>query len=39
MRIHVFGASGAGCTTLGRSLAERLGLAAIDADDYKLTSW
>jgi adenylate kinase family enzyme len=33
-RIHIFGASGSGCTTLGRSLAERLGLVHLDADDY-----
>lgn len=33
-RVHVFGASGAGCTTLGRALADALGIAHLDADDY-----
>jgi adenylate kinase family enzyme len=33
-RIHVFGASGSGTTTLGRSLAERLGIPHFDTDDY-----
>jgi adenylate kinase family enzyme len=33
-RIHVFGASGSGCTTLGRALAERLGCVSLDTDDY-----
>ena len=33
-RIHVTGASGAGTTTLGRALAEALGCAHFDSDDY-----
>ena len=33
-RIHVTGASGSGCTTLGRALAERLGWVHLDTDDY-----
>jgi adenylate kinase family enzyme len=33
-RIHVFGASGSGTTTLGRALATRLGCPHFDADDY-----
>lgn len=33
-RIHVFGASGSGCTTLGRALAERLGCVNLDTDTY-----
>jgi len=33
-RIHVTGGSGSGTTTLGRALAERLGVAHLDADDY-----
>jgi adenylate kinase family enzyme len=33
-RIHVTGASGAGVTTLGRALADALGLPHHDADDY-----
>jgi adenylate kinase family enzyme len=33
-RIHVFGASGSGTTTLGRALAERYGLAHIDTDTF-----
>ena len=32
--IHLFGASGSGTTTLGRALAERLGYAHLDTDDY-----
>jgi len=32
-RIHITGAAGAGVTTLGRALAERLGLHQIDTDD------
>lgn len=32
-RIHIFGASGSGTTTLGRAVAERMGLPAFDADD------
>jgi adenylate kinase family enzyme len=34
MRIHILGAPGSGVTTLGRALAERLGCAHFDADDY-----
>ena len=33
-RIHVFGASGAGVTTLGRALADALGTPHHDTDDY-----
>ncbi len=33
-RIHIFGASGAGVTTLGRILAERLGCPQFDTDTY-----
>jgi adenylate kinase family enzyme len=33
-RIHVFGASGAGVTTLGRALADRLAIPHHDTDDY-----
>jgi adenylate kinase family enzyme len=33
-RIHVMGASGAGVTTLGRALADRLALPHHDSDDY-----
>lgn len=33
-RIHLFGAPGAGVTTLGRALAERLGFPFFDTDDY-----
>lgn len=33
-RIHIFGASGSGTTTLGGALAERLGLPAFDVDDF-----
>jgi adenylate kinase family enzyme len=34
MRIHIFGASGSGTTTLGRALAARLGIAFLDSDDF-----
>jgi hypothetical protein len=34
VRIHITGASGSGCTTLGRALADRLGCASLDTDDY-----
>ena len=34
MKIIIFGASGAGTTTLGRTLAEKLGWKHLDADDY-----
>ena len=33
-RIHIFGAPGAGVTTLGKALAERLGFSHFDTDDY-----
>jgi len=34
MKLHIFGASGAGVTTLGRALAGTLGLPYFDSDDY-----
>ncbi len=33
-RIHIFGASGSGTTTLGRALSERLGIPHFDSDNY-----
>ena len=33
-RIHIFGASGSGVTTLGRALAETLAIPHHDTDDY-----
>ncbi|HSG91004.1 MAG TPA: AAA family ATPase [Pseudomonadales bacterium] len=33
-RVHVFGASGSGTTTLGRALADELGVPHLDSDDY-----
>jgi adenylate kinase family enzyme len=33
-RIHIFGASGSGTTTLGRVVSAQLGLPQFDADDY-----
>ena len=33
-RVHVFGASGSGTTTLGRALAEALGSVHLDTDAY-----
>ncbi|MFC2038688.1 AAA family ATPase [Chloroflexota bacterium] len=33
-RIHIFGASGSGTTTLGRCLSLNLGLPHFDSDDY-----
>ena len=33
-RIHVFGASGTGTTTLGRGLAEALHIGQFDTDAY-----
>jgi len=33
-RVHVFGASGSGTTTLSRALAARLDVGHFDADDY-----
>ncbi|MDZ4081610.1 MAG: hypothetical protein U1E10_01620 [Bdellovibrionales bacterium] len=34
MKIHIFGASGSGTTTLGAALAETLGAAHFDSDNY-----
>jgi len=34
MKLTIFGGSGSGTTTLGKSLAERLNWAYLDADDY-----
>lgn len=34
MKIHIAGASGSGVTTLGQSLAEKLGIVYFDSDDY-----
>ena len=34
LRIHIFGASGSGTTTLARALAPALGAIALDSDDY-----
>jgi len=34
MRIHLFGASGTGVTTLGQSLAAKLNIDYFDSDDY-----
>jgi adenylate kinase family enzyme len=33
-RIHIFGASGSGTSTLGRVLADKLSVHHFDADDY-----
>jgi adenylate kinase family enzyme len=33
-RIHIFGASGSGTTTLGKALAKKLELTFFDSDDY-----
>lgn len=33
-KIHIMGAPGAGVTTLGKALAERLGFSHFDTDDY-----
>ncbi|VVO33493.1 AAA family ATPase [Pseudomonas fluorescens] len=33
-RIHLFGASGSGTTTLGQALAERLAIAHFDSDNF-----
>jgi adenylate kinase family enzyme len=33
-RIHIFGASGSGTTTLGKALSKRLGIPHFDNDDY-----
>lgn len=32
--IHIFGASGSGTSTLGRTVSESMGLAFMDTDDY-----
>lgn len=32
--IHIYGASGSGTSTLGRKLADKLGFAFMDTDDY-----
>ena len=34
MKIHIFGASGSGTTTLGKALQQELGYRHLDADDY-----
>ncbi|WP_074408098.1 MULTISPECIES: AAA family ATPase [Aquimarina] len=34
MKIHIFGASGSGTTTLANNLEQRLGWKHLDADDY-----
>lgn len=34
MKIHILGAPGAGVTTLGKTLAERLGIPHFDTDDF-----
>ncbi|MDN5202388.1 AAA family ATPase [Fulvivirgaceae bacterium BMA10] len=34
MKIHIFGASGSGTTTLGRRLAQQINYKHLDADDY-----
>lgn len=34
MKLHIFGASGSGVSTLGRLLAEKLGVKYFDSDDY-----
>ncbi|RQO42586.1 adenylate kinase [Chryseobacterium sp. KBW03] len=34
MRIHIFGASGSGVTTLGKALSEKLNLEYFDSDDF-----
>lgn len=33
-KIHILGAAGAGTTTLGKALAERLNIAYFDSDFY-----
>ena len=33
-RIHIFGASGSGTSSLGRALADKLSIAFFDSDDY-----
>ena len=34
MRIHIFGASGSGVTTLGKALSEKLHIEYFDSDDF-----
>lgn len=34
MKIHIFGASGSGVTTLGKALAKKLNLTYFDSDEY-----
>ena len=34
MKIHIFGASGSGTTTLGKALQQKLGYRHLDADEY-----
>lgn len=34
MKLHIFGASGSGVTTLGQLLAKKLGVKYFDSDDY-----
>ncbi len=34
MKIHVFGASGSGTTTLANEISQRMGFIHLDADDY-----
>ncbi|GAB4024203.1 P-loop NTPase family protein [Spirosoma gilvum] len=34
MKIHIFGASGAGVTTLGKALSEQTGIPYFDTDDF-----
>ncbi|GAB3319388.1 hypothetical protein GCM10027299_11850 [Larkinella ripae] len=34
MKLHLFGASGSGVTTLGTALAAQLHLPYVDSDDY-----
>ncbi|MEZ5686560.1 MAG: AAA family ATPase [Paracoccaceae bacterium] len=33
-RVYITGAAGTGCTSLGRALAERLGILHLDTDDF-----
>lgn len=34
MKIHIFGASGSGVTTLGNQLSQKLGIPYLDSDDF-----
>lgn len=36
--LHIYGASGSGTTTLGRTLQEQLGYTQLDREDYLLPS-